>query len=95
MKAIIYREVDVSNICKYCGYPLDVSTHLCLHCRIEENLKKNDFVSRKALWSDECFTKNFHHGIASILNFSKLQKYASNMHQIQETAQNSFIHYAI
>ena len=61
MKAIIYREVDVSNICKYCGYPLDVSTHLCLHCRIEENLKKNDFVSRKALWSDECFTKNFHH----------------------------------
>lgn len=35
------------------------------------------------------------HCIASILNFSKLQKYASNMHQIQETAQNSFIHYAI
>ena len=53
MKAIIYREVDVSNICKYCGYPLDVSTHLCLHCRIEENLKKNDFVSRIASWGDE------------------------------------------
>lgn len=39
--------------------------------------------------------KNCPEGIASILNFSKLQKYASNMHQIQETAQNSFIHYAI
>lgn len=38
---------------------------------------------------------DYNNGIASILNFSKLQKYASNMHQTQETAQNSFIHYAI
>ena len=33
--------------------------------------------------------------IASALNFNKLQKYASNVHQIQETAQNSLTSQAI
>lgn len=34
-------------------------------------------------------------GIASALNFNKLQKYTSNVHQIQETAQNSLTSQAI
>lgn len=38
-----------------------------------------------------CFIK----GIASALNFNKLQKYTSNVHQIQETAQNSLTSQAI
>lgn len=33
--------------------------------------------------------------IASALNFNKLQKYTSNVHQIQETAQNSLTSQAI
>ena len=35
------------------------------------------------------------YGIASALNFNKLQKYTSNVHQIQETAQNSLTSQAI
>lgn len=37
----------------------------------------------------------YDHSIASALNFNKLQKYASNVHQIQETAQNSLTSQAI
>lgn len=38
---------------------------------------------------------NFNFCIASALNFNKLQKYTSNVHQIQETAQNSLTSQAI
>lgn len=41
-------------------------------------------------WSDE-----IKYCISSALNFNKLQKYASNVHQIQETAQNSLTSQAI
>ena len=41
-------------------------------------------------WSDE-----IKYCIASALNFNKLQKYTSNVHQIQETAQNSLTSQAI
>lgn len=38
---------------------------------------------------------NYNVSIASALNFNKLQKYTSNVHQIQETAQNSLTSQAI
>ena len=38
---------------------------------------------------------NIINSIASALNFNKLQKYTSNVHQIQETAQNSLTSQAI
>ena len=37
----------------------------------------------------------YYDSIASALNFKKLQKYTSNVHQIQETAQNSLTSQAI
>lgn len=37
----------------------------------------------------------YKNSIASALNFNKLQKYTSNVHQIQETAQNSLTSQAI
>ena len=52
---------------------------------------KNDVGKSTLLKAIDAFIK----GIALALNFNKLQMYASNVHQIQETAQNSLTLQAI
>lgn len=52
--------------------------------------RSESVISEEAL--EQAIIKN---RIASALNFNKLQKYTSNVHQIQETAQNSLTSQAI
>lgn len=58
MKQFCSIIIDVSNICKYCGHPLNEQTHCCTHCR--NGASQMDIIAEKALWSENCFSTNFH-----------------------------------
>ncbi len=62
MKNLIYNNitVDVTNCCKYCGCQIDSHNNHCAHCQITDKQNEYDKVAEKALWSDNCFSSNFH-----------------------------------
>lgn len=73
MKASKYIIVDVSDLCKFCGYPIDPNTSHCTHCSISETQTELDnIIAEKALWSDDCFTNNFHKDFMYTPKYEKL-----------------------
>ena len=61
MKKTQYITIDVSEVCKFCGYTLDKLTGKCTHCNDADEPKGLDIVAEKALWSEQCFSANFHY----------------------------------
>lgn len=99
MKMTQYITVDVSCLCKYCGYPIDALTHHCTHCTIAEMQNGLDIIAEKALWSDDCFSKDFHTDFIYTSKFKELpyikfQKIeCAKFHQYKNIFGVAYLHY--